>query len=261
VPEGDTVHLAAERLARALRGRTLTGTDFRTPRLATTDLSGHAVLEVVARGKHLLFRLDRGLTLHTHFRMEGTWHLYKAGEPWRGPAHEVRAVLQTSEWAAVAFRIPTIDVIRSFDEDAIVGHLGPDVLGLDWDPDEVVRRMCAQPDRPIADVLLDQRVLAGVGNVYKCEICFLRGVHPSAAVREAGDLHAMVGLIKRTMEANRYTGTHRTTGDARRGREHWVYGRAGQPCYRCGTRISRRGPEPDTGRVTFWCAACQPLPG
>lgn len=257
VPEGDTVHLTAARLGRALQGAVLTQTDFRVPRYATVDLSGAAVLAVVARGKHLLFRIDGGTTLHTHFKMQGEWHLYRPGDRWREPRDEARLVLSTKTWDAVGFRLPVIELLRTDSEESVVGHLGPDVLGPDWDPVEVVHRLERSPQRTVAEALLDQSVLAGVGNIYKSEICFLQGLFPWISIGQITDLARLVALTKRLMEANRHTGRQITTGDGRRGRDHWVYGRGGQPCRRCGTPISRRV-EPAAERVTYWCSRCQP---
>jgi endonuclease-8 len=261
VPEGDTVFVAATRLHAALAGSLLTKTDFRVPRFATVDLSGRVLDEVVARGKHLLFRIEGGTTLHTHYKMEGAWHLYRHGERWRGPAFQVRAVLETARWVAVGFRLATTELLPTSSERDVVGHLGPDVLGPDWDPDEAVRRICAAGDRSIGDVLLDQTIIAGPGNVYRCEICFLRGIHPAAPVASVPDVPGLVALTKRLMDANRTTGIQITTGDARPGRERWVYGRKGLPCRRCGTLIRKEQP---TGapqdRVTYWCPHCQPGP-
>lgn len=259
MPEGDTVHLAARSLNQALAGEVLTRTDFRVPAIATTDLSGKALLEVVARGKHLLFRIEGGTTLHTHFKMEGSWHLYRHGQRWRGPAFQVRAILETAERVAVGFRLAITELIPTSDEASIVGHLGPDVLGPDWDVAEVLQRMTEHADRPIGDVLIDQTVLAGPGNVYRSEICFLRGIHPLTPLRHVDDLDGVLSLTKRLMEANRSTGNQVTTGDTRTGRSRWVYGRRDLPCRRCRTPIRRaesgqRGQE----RVIFWCPTCQP---
>jgi formamidopyrimidine-DNA glycosylase len=262
VPEGDTVHLAAKRLNAALGGQTLTKTDFRVPAIATVDLSGRRLYEVIARGKHLLFRIDGGWTLHTHYKMEGSWHLYKHGERWRGPAFQARAILETGERVAVGFRLAVTELLETSREEEIVGHLGPDVLGPDWDPDEALRRMNEHPARPIGDVLIDQSVIAGPGNVYRSEVCFLRGVDPWTPVAGVEDLPGLVALTKRLMEANRSTGSQITTGDPRHGRSHWVYGRKGAPCRRCRTPI-RRAESGDEGRerVVFWCPSCQPPGG
>jgi endonuclease VIII len=260
VAEGDTVHLAASRLDAALRGQRLVRTDFRVPAFTTSDLSGQTVNEVVARGKHILLRTDAGMTLHSHLKMEGAWHLHRPGERWRGgPGHWVRAVLETEQWVAVGYRLGVVELLPAAREQEVVGHLGPDPLGDNWNPAEAVRRLASDPGRPIGDALLDQRVMAGPGNIYRCEACFLRGVDPSTAVGDVADLPAVVDLMKRLMEANRETGRQITTGDARRGREHWVYGRARRPCRRCGAPIQRSLPARSaTDRVVFWCPQCQP---
>jgi len=156
MPEGDTVWLAGRRLHDALAGRVLTRTDFRVPQLATADLTGRTVTDVVSRGKHLLFRIDDGLTLHTHFRMDGAWHLYRHGDRWRGgPEWQVRLLLANDTWQAVGYRLPVVELLARDHEGDAVGHLGPDLLGPDWDPDEAVRRLAADPDREIGPALRD----------------------------------------------------------------------------------------------------------
>ena len=258
MPEGDTVHVAACRLHEALATEELLRTEFRVPRFATVDLAGQVVSEVVARGKHLLFRTNGEVTIHSHFKMEGAWHLYRPGERWKGPGFQVRAVLKTQPWIAVGFRLGKLDVIKTSKEGILLGHLGPDVLGTDWDPAEVVRRLRAQPQRQIGTALLDQRTVAGPGNIYKSEICFLHGVNPFTAVGEVEGLEDLVDLIKTLMEANRATGHQVTTGDHRPGRARWVAGRAGLPCRRCGTIIRAAEQESyDAERITYWCPGCQ----
>jgi formamidopyrimidine-DNA glycosylase len=259
VPEGDTVLVAAARLHGALAGERLLATDFRVPRFATADLASQTVREVVARGKHLLLRTDAGVTLHTHLKMEGAWHLYRPRERWRGPDFQVRAVLRTAPWVAVGFRLGVCELLPTAREHEVVGHLGPDVLGADWDAAEAVRRLLADPERAIGTALLDQHALAGPGNIYKCEVCFLRGVDPWTPVGQVDDLPGMVDLLKRLMEANRAGGRQVTTGDTRPGRTHWVAGRNGRPCRRCGTPVRKAEQASyDADRVTWWCPTCQP---
>jgi endonuclease-8 len=259
VPEGDSVLVAATRLHAALAGDRLVRTDLRVPAFAASDLSGQTVTEVAARGKHILLRTDAGVTLHTHLKMDGTWRLRRPGEALGGPDHQIRAVVATERWVAVGFLLGIVEVLPTRDEDRVLGHLGPDVLGPDWDPEEAARRLGLRPERPIGDALIDQRVMAGPGNVYRSEICFLRGMNPWTPVRDVNDLDAVVALTKRLMEANRATGAQVTTGDTRPGRSRWVYGRGRRPCLRCGTPI-RRGELGEAGeeRVVYWCPSCQP---
>ncbi len=262
MPEGDTVWLASKRMHEALAGRELTRTDLRVPRYASTDLAGRRVADVVARGKHMLTRLDGGLTLHTHFRMDGSWHLVRPGARWSGgPAHQVRAVLENAEWQAVGYRLHDILLLPTDEEDRVVGHLGPDVLGPDWDAAEAVRRMAADPARAVGDALLDQRVLAGVGNLYKNETLFLCGLSPFTPVAEVPDVPKVVATAHRLMNANRDHPEQSTTGSLRRGDTHWVFERARRPCHRCGTTVEVG--EQGGGvyaRVTYWCPRCQPAP-
>ncbi len=275
MPEGDTVWNTARVLQGALAGARLTGSDFRVPRLAATDLSGWTVRESASRGKHLLLRLTapsdaaapplpapdvpgsgRGWTLHSHLRMDGAWRAYAPGERWAGrPAHLIRAVLRSPGAVAVGYHLHEVALIPTAEEESLVGHLGPDLLGPGWDPDEAVRRLAAHPDETIGEALLDQRCLAGVGNLYKCEVLFLRGLSPWTPVSAVPDLAGTVTLAQRLLAANRGRWTQSTTGSLHRGQTSYVYGRRAQPCRRCGTAIRKQ----ELGdRVTYWCPACQP---
>jgi formamidopyrimidine-DNA glycosylase len=257
VPEGDTIFLAATRIRAALGGATLARADFRVPRFATVDLAGRVVDEVVSRGKHLLIRVGGGVTIHAHCGMEGVFQIGPRRARWSRPAFRARLVLESATRQVVGFDLRTTEVLATRDEPLRFGHLGPDPLGADWDADEAVRRLLAEPERPIVDALIDQRVLAGLGNVWKCELCFLRGVDPWTPVGAVRDPARLVALVRTLFRANRTTGAHVTTGDVRAGRRHWVYGRGGEPCRRCGTPIAVRGRrEPE--RVTYWCPHCQP---
>ncbi|MEU1788856.1 DNA-formamidopyrimidine glycosylase family protein [Streptomyces sparsogenes] len=263
MPEGDTVWRTARRLHQALAGRPLTGCDLRVPRLATVDLAGRRVMDVTPRGKHLLTRVEGGLTLHSHLRMDGAWRVYDPGERWRGgPLHQVRAVLSTADHTAVGYRLPVLDLLRTTDEDRVVGHLGPDLLGPDWDPQEALRRLLADPARPVGEALLDQRNLAGIGNVYKSELCFLTRVSPWLPAGQVPSPQRLVALAKRLLEANKARPARITTAESRADRRLWVYGRAGKPCLRCGTPVRTDGLDPSgRERLTYWCPACQPGPG
>ncbi|WP_031099349.1 Fpg/Nei family DNA glycosylase [Streptomyces sp. NRRL S-15] len=266
MPEGDTVLQTARRLDAALAGQVLTVSDLRVPRFATADLTGLTVLGVTARGKHLLTRFQNGLTLHSHLRMEGAWRVYDHGERWRGgPDHQIRAVLANAEHTAVGYRLPVLELLRTDDEDQVVGHLGPDLLGPDWDPETALLRLLSDPGRRIGDALLDQRNLAGIGNVYMCELCFMARATPWLPVGELSLPIAtrLVSTAKQLLEANRErpmrTTTRATAAMSRsRTRERlFVYGRAGRPCLRCGTPI-RKAERDD--RPAYWCPRCQSGP-
>lgn len=260
MPEGDTVWLTAHRLDQALGGRVLTRCDLRVPQLATTDLLGMRVLEVVPRGKHLLARLDSGWTLHSHLRMDGLWYLTRAGTaPRRYAAHQLRAQLGNVEWLASGYRVHDLRVVATSAESELVGHLGPDLLGPDWDPNEAVNRLLSEPQRAIGETLLDQRHLAGIGNLYKCETLFLERIHPWRATGAVPDLHRLVDVAQRLLQGNRAHPAQSTTGRTGRGQEHWVYRRAGEACFRCRTAIAHgeQGEAPRR-RSTYWCPSCQP---
>jgi endonuclease VIII len=251
------VWLTARRLHEALAGRVLTRSDVRVPRFATTDLSGRAVTECVARGKHLLTRVAGGITVHTHLRMDGSWRVRPASDRIT-PSHRIRLILANDSWQAVGYQLGIVEILPTARESSVVGHLGPDLLGPDWDPGEAARRLRSLPARPVGEALLDQRNLAGIGNIFCTEMLFLRGISPWRPVGEVPDLRALVELGQRLLDANKERAGIITTGVARRGEGTWVYGRAGRPCRRCGTTI-RRAEQGDVGeeRVRFWCPACQ----
>lgn len=261
MPEGDTVFRAARLLDRSLSGRVLTRTDFRVPQHATADLSGATVTETVSRGKHLLTRTDTGFTLHTHLKMEGAWRVYRPGETWQRPASQVRVLLEAGDVTAVGFNLGIVELIETAQEGEVVGHLGPDLLGPDWDEDEALSRLRAAPDREVTAALLDQRNLAGVGNMYAAELCFTSGVHPRLPVGEVGDLPRLVRRAKLMLEQNAARAIQSTTGNLRPRERMWVYRRDRSPCRRCGTpiQVAMRG-EPGRERAIYWCPTCQPLP-
>jgi len=256
VPEGDVVWYTARQLHEALAGRVLTRSDFRVPRYATASLAGQVVTEAVARGKHLMIRTSGGLTVHTHLKMDGFWRVRPAGTP-LGDAHKVRLILANDKWQAAGYLLGITELLPASAEHRVTGHLGPDLLGPDWDPDEAARRILGQPGRPIGQALLDQRNLAGIGNLYKAEVLFLRGVSPWCPAGEADDLRALVTLAHRLLDANKARIGHVTTGMTGRGMETWVYGRRGAPCRRCGTPIRKHTGTAGEDRITFWCPNCQ----
>ncbi len=252
------VWAAARRLHRALAGRVLALSDFRVPQAATADLTGRTVRDAVSRGKHLLIRVDGDVTVHTHLRMEGSWRIRPASA--RIPRdHRVRLVLANAEWQAAGYSLGIVELVRTAQEDRVVGHLGPDLLGPGWDAEDAVRRLLEDPERPVGEALLDQTRLAGIGNMYKAESLFLRGLNPWQAVAEVADLGALVELARTLMDANKERTGQSTTGVLRPGETTWVHGRAGCPCRRCGTPIRRadQGDRPQE-RITFWCPSCQP---
>lgn len=262
MPEGDTVWQTARRMHRALAQHVLTRSDLRVPAHATADLTGRTVLDVTPRGKHLLTRIEGGLTLHSHLGMEGSWKVYAPGERWSGgPGHQIRVILGTSGPTAVGYRLPVVELLRTTDEERVVGHLGPDLLGSDWDPGLALTNLLRDPTRQLGEALLDQRNLAGIGNVYKSELSFLIRATPWLPIGELPEDTAeqVVALARRLLEANRERPARSTTG--RRDQRLFVYGRARRSCLRCGTPIELA----DQGdgarqRPTYWCPACQTGP-
>ncbi|MFH8732997.1 MULTISPECIES: Fpg/Nei family DNA glycosylase [unclassified Streptomyces] len=261
MPEGDTVLQTARRLHTALAGQVLIRSDLRVPRFATADLTGRTVLDVTPRGKHLLTRIEGGLTLHSHLRMDGSWKVYAPGERWTGgPGHQIRAILGNATRTAVGYRLPVLELMRTADEIKVVGHLGPDLLGPDWDAETALRNLLSDPARPLGEALLDQRNLAGIGNVYKSELCFLLQVTPWLPVGDLPDGTAarLPELAKKLLEANRDRPARVTTGSGRPGQRLYVYGRAPRPCLRCRTpiRVADQG-DGSRDRPTYWCPSCQ----
>ncbi|MDF3048975.1 MAG: glycosylase [Pseudonocardia sp.] len=264
MPEGDTVYLAGKRLHAALAGRRLVRGELRHPRLVEHDLTGRTVLSVRSVGKHLLTRFDDGRSLHSHFRMDGSWHLYRPGMAWRRPAYEARAVLATDDRVAVGFALHDLELLPTDDEHRVVGHLGPDLLDPDWGEAhaaEALRRFTARSRHELGLVLLEQRVMAGLGNLYKAEVCFLLGLSPWTAVRDVPDHPRAIALSRELLVRNKDRPEQSTTGELARGRQHWVFERGHQRCFRCGTRIAV-GEQGDGvyARVAYWCPRCQPGP-
>jgi endonuclease-8 len=262
VPEGDTVWLTAHRLNLALRDQLIVECDLRVPRLALVDRSGHTITEVLARGKHILMRFDDGQTLHSHLRMDGSWRIGASRAGPRRVGYDVRAQLANTHWTATGHRVHDLDVAPTAEESRWVGHLGPDVLGPDWDPDRAATNLAGDGQRPVVEALLDQRNLAGVGNMYAAELLFLAGTNPLTPAGEVTALAALPALAYRLLRSNRDHPEQSTTGSLARGDQHWVYLRTGQPCRRCRTAIrSTEFGTPPRQRLTFWCPRCQPEAG
>ncbi|WP_406101576.1 Fpg/Nei family DNA glycosylase [Streptomyces canus] len=262
MPEGDTVWQSARRLHSALADKVLTRSDLRVPTYATADLTGRRVLDVTPRGKHLLTRIEGGLTLHSHLRMDGSWKVYAENQRWTGgPTHQIRAILANADRTAVGYRLPVLELLRTTDEHKAVGHLGPDLLGPDWNPEAALANLLQDPARPLGEALLDQRNLAGIGNVYKSELCFLLGATPWLPIGAlpADRAAQLPALAKKLLEINRDRPVRSTTG--RRGQDLFVYGRAPRPCLRCHTsiRVADQG-DGSRERPTYWCPACQTGP-
>ncbi|WP_353829033.1 DNA-formamidopyrimidine glycosylase family protein [Agromyces sp. SYSU T0242] len=257
MPEGDTVFRAARRLDDALAGAVVRRSDIRVPAHATVDFAGDTIHSVGSRGKHLLMRIGERV-LHTHLKMEGEWRLVHPGRRWPRPGHRARAIIETADATAVGFDLGVVEVFPATEEESRLAHLGPDLLGPDWDAAEAARRLSAAPQVPAIVALADQRNLAGLGNVLVNEVCFLRGIRPDRPIGEV-ELGPALDLARRVIHANRDRIERTTTGDTRPGRRLWVYGRAGEPCRRCGTRIEhgRFGRNDVELRETSWCPHCQ----
>jgi len=249
MPEGDTVFRTADKLRTALEGKVLTRCDVRVPRFAAVDLSGQTVDEVLSRGKHLFIRVGAA-SIHSHLKMDGAWIIGRV----RAPAYKIRIVLETAESRASGIDLGVLEVLDRATDMTTVEHLGPDLLGEDWSAQTAAANLVADPDRPLAEALLDQRVMAGVGNVFANELCFVFGLLPGTAVAQLSDPVRLATRAQQMLWANRLRINRTTTGNTRPGQDVWVYGRAGLPCRRCGTRI-----ETDKGgdRVTYWCPTCQ----
>jgi len=275
VPEGDTIFRAARRLHQALAGRAVTRFESVFPALSRVDddaaLRGRRIERVEARGKHLLIWFSGSLLLRTHMRMSGSWHIYRPHERWQRPHRDMRIVIETSELHAIAFNVPVAEfsTAEALARAGPIQQLGPDPLSPEFHKDEAVDRLMARADTEIADALLDQSAIAGIGNVYKSEILFAGRTNPFARVSELtrADVARLVDIAVRFMRANvadrssgaieTYRGLRRTTGRSDPGARLWVYSRADKPCRRCGTAISRRR-QGLHARATYWCERCQP---
>lgn len=274
MPEGDTIFRAARTLDRALRGKVVTGFESVFPHLTRVHedapITGRTIEGVRAVGKHLLIEVSGGLILRTHMRMNGSWHIYRPGEAWQRGRRDMRVLLETADFIAVGFSVPVAEWIRVSDltRHAELTRLGPDLLGDDFDEAEVIRRLTARADSEVADALLNQQLMAGVGNVYKSEVLFACRVNPFALVSTLTEQQrtCLVRTARKFLKANvteglaamtTYAGYRRTTRRDDPQQRLWVYGRVGEPCRRCGTtvRIAKQGRD---ARLTYWCPTCQP---
>jgi endonuclease-8 len=269
MPEGDTIFRAARTLHRALAGKVVTRFDTAYAPLARvhddTPITGRTIEAVEAHGKHMVIRFSDDLALRTHMRMHGSWHIYRPGERWQRPPREMRVLVSTEDFVAVGFNVPDAAFVRTSElgqRDAIA-RLGPDLLRPDFDTAEAIRRLRDRTGTPIAEALLDQRALAGIGNVFKSEVLFEGGVHPQTPVDAVPDdrLAGLVEIARRQLAANVAPAQsghgRRTTGRLAPHEGLWVYGRGGRPCRRCGTPISFA--KSGLGaRPTYWCPRCQP---
>lgn len=273
MPEGDSIFRAARTLHRALAGKVVVRFESMYPALTRvhedSPITGRTIEDVRSAGKHLLMRFSDALVLRTHMRMNGSWHIYRPGERWQRPGRDMRIVVATPDFEAVGFNIPVAEFIRDRDlaRHDELRRLGPDLLADDFDEAEAIARIRARGAEEIGDALLNQRAIAGIGNVYKSEVLFACGVSPFAA---AGTLDEPI--VRRLVETARqflrvnvstglaamttYAGFRRTTRRDDPRERLWVYGRARLPCRRCGTPISVRAQGPDA-RLTYWCPACQ----
>ncbi|RSZ61459.1 Fpg/Nei family DNA glycosylase [Corynebacterium hylobatis] len=255
MPEGDSVLQLSRRL-QIMTGREVLHTSLRVPSVATVSFTGETVDRVWPYGKHLFMQFGDRI-LHTHLKMEGTWALHRVGDRWRKPGHTARVVLQLSDPEPIEVVGHSLGLVRVFPLDHYheqISRLGPDVLAPDWDRAEAHRRVSAVPQRSIGEALLDQYNLAGVGNEYRAEICFLCGIHPARPVGEV-DVDHVLDVTRRIMWANRDAPVRVTTGIRRAGETTWVFGRHRRPCRRCGTPIQRAMLGE---RIIWWCPSCQP---
>jgi endonuclease-8 len=273
MPEGDSIFRAARTLHRALAGKVVTAFESMLPALnrvhEDTPITGRTIERVTAIGKHLLIHLSGNLVLRTHMRMNGSWHIYRSGERWQRSRSDMRVLLSTTDFEAVGFAIPVAEFITS---SALAKHrdlrrLGPDVLADTFNETTVVENLRSRPSAEIADALIDQRVLAGLGNVYKSEVLFISGINPFVHIENLSDaqLGSIIETSRRVLKANvsaslemmtTYGGLRRTTHRAAPTERLWVYGRARLPCRRCGTPIEVRKQGVDA-RLTYWCPQCQ----
>ncbi len=263
MPEGDTILQTARTLRGVFAGRTILSASSSLPEvdvaLRKMRIVGQSILDVAAEGKHLKVNFSGGAVLHTHLGMHGSWHVYRTGSRWRRPAWSARFVMETAEAIAVCFAAPRVELlsVSQAADHPTLAHLGPDLLSAEFDPEEALRRLRARNDDEIGAVLMDQTVMAGIGNVYKSEVLFICAANPFSKIADLNDgtLTGIVDAARKQMERNLRPGRRRTRSDISSARM-WVYRRAGQPCARCGTLILRKK-QGELPRTTYWCPRCQ----
>ncbi|HUB53474.1 MAG TPA: DNA-formamidopyrimidine glycosylase family protein [Terracidiphilus sp.] len=278
MPEGDTIFRTARTLGRAFGDRPITAFRSTYPYLTRfnddSPLAGQTVQSVESRGKWLFIHFSGGATLATHMLMSGSWHIYRHGQPWHLPRSYMRIVIENQDYIAVGFKVPVAEMhtSQSLARDRRFPSLNIDVLNPEFDTGEAALRIAAHRNEEIGDVLLHQEAIAGVGNVFKSEVCFVTETNPFARVAalSLSQIQSLIAASVRLVRANvledsgdtivTYGGRHRrTTHSSNASESLWVYGRAGEPCRRCGELVRRRIQGPDA-RVTFWCPQCQPMP-
>jgi endonuclease VIII len=272
MPEGDTIFRTAQALHRHLAARIVTRFESVFPALTRVDhdrpLAGRTIEGVVSRGKHILMTFSGDLVLHTHMRMNGSWHGYAPGAPWKRPSRDMRVLVATAEFVAVGFNVPVAELLtaRELVRHDVLRELGPDLLDASFDVEGAARRARNEGGRAIADVLLNQRVVAGIGNVFKSEILFVAGIDPFVPAADLldADLIRILGIARDLLRANAADRPRLVPSRGRRTRDSldpsaalWVYGRGGKPCRTCGTPIQAKKTALDA-RLTYWCPSCQP---
>jgi len=263
MPEGDTLHRTAAVLGQALVGQKLVAVSGRLPALDRGRLVGQQVTAVTAHGKNLVVSFEGGSALHTHLQMHGSWHVYRPGERWRRPAHDMRVVLDVGDIAAVCFGAPTVRLLASdrVADDPRLAQLGPDLLADDFDADEAQSRLRTRADTPIGEAMMDQTLVAGIGNIYKSETLFIARANPFARVGSYSEveLTAIIERARTLMYANIRPEARTRTTRSLEGSRYWVYKRSGQPCLACGTRVRMRR-QGEMQRSTYFCERCQRVP-
>ena len=275
MPEGDTIFRAARTLKKVLAGQVITRFETQLPHLQRlhddAPITGRTVEDITSHGKWITIHLSGDLILLTHMLMSGSWHVYRPGERWQHSRYDMRIVLATDKFEAVAFNVPVAEfhTTVSLRKRPGFSQLGPDVLAANFDEQQAAANLRAQPEMEIAEALLSQRTLAGIGNVFKSEVCFASRVNPfrKVATLSGEEIHRLITTARKFLKANvingaadqivTYTGMRRTTRRANPQESLWVYGRGGHPCRRCGNPIQIRKQGPGA-RVTFWCPNCQP---